>query len=290
MKRLVLFIVLGMLVITGAGAADNPEAQFALFKRTISPVMKWGENGVLTIPKATTAGKLNFYTGALGQEAGTLLGKRLYLTTLSALAGTSDDFELGYSRRQLVWEDFYLTNISMDTFHLKARAFNIAEYIIPQVAVGANAVSLVDNQFTNRNDILFNIYAAATSRIPIFTPKIMLSATAVAETIMSENKLGLPNFSGGVDLALFDFLYGFAELQGFNFWKANNEVVNAGVKLRLWWLTVGAGLFNIVREKTVSESVVENIQSSNFLLDNAKWMVTLCVDVPLGNALSGGKK
>jgi len=287
-KKLALLTVL-VLVAATLASAQTAETEFALFKRMISPVMKWGENGVLTVPKATTIGKTNFYAGLVGQEAGTVQGLKLYMTSASLIAGTSADVELGYTHRQLIWEDLYLTNVSMDTFHLKTRFLDFGKYFLPQAAIGVNAVSLVNNKFEDRNDILFNIYLAATSSIPIFTPRLLFSVTAVAETIMARDQLGTYMFSGGADLNIFDFLFAFAEVQGFNPTTPNNEVINLGGKLQIGGLSVGVGMFNIIRQKLVSEDIIKNIESSVFNFDNAKWMVSIVYELKLGKMLAPGK-
>jgi len=287
-KKLALLTVL-VLVAATLTSAQTAETEFALFKRMISPVMKWGENGVLTVPKATTIGKTNFYAGLVGQEAGTVQGLKLYMTSASLIAGTSADVELGYTHRQLIWEDLYLTNVSMDTFHLKTRFLDFGKYFLPQAAIGVNAVSLVNNKFEDRNDILFNIYLAATSSIPIFTPRLLFSVTAVAETIMARDQLGTYMFSGGADLNIFDFLFAFAEVQGFNPTTPNNEVINLGGKLQIGGLSVGVGMFNIIRQKLVSEDIIKNIESSVFNFDNAKWMVSIVYELKLGKMLAPGK-
>lgn len=107
MKRKIVLLAVAVILCIGSVAAQTGDTQFALFKRTIAPVMRWGENGILTVPKATTLGRANFFIGAMGQKAGTLQGLDLYLTSASVMAGTSDDVELGYTRRQLIWEDLY---------------------------------------------------------------------------------------------------------------------------------------------------------------------------------------
>jgi hypothetical protein len=204
------------------------------------------------------------------------------------MAGTSDDVELGYTRRQLIWEDFYLTNLSMDTFHLKTRFLNFGDYLLPQAAIGVNAVSLVDNKFEDRNDILFNPYLAVTSTVPIFTKKILFSVTAVAETIMNENQLGEYRFSGGADLSLFNFLYGFAELQGFNPEESSNEVLNVGVKVRLGFISAGLGLFNISVQTSETDNLWDQYASSLLDLQNANYMATIAFDIRLGAQARSG--
>ena len=282
MKKRLLLLALALLLCIGSAVAQTEDTQFALFKRTIAPVMRWGENGIMTVPKATTLGRANFFVGAMGQKAGTLQGLDLYLTSISLMAGTSDDVEIGYTRRQLIWEDLYFSNLSMDTFHMKARFLNLTDYFIPQAALGINAVSLRDNKFTDRNSILFNPYLAVTSTIPIFTPKMLFSVTAVAETIMNQNALGSYQFSGGADLNLFNFLYGFAEIQGFNPAATNSEVINAGAKLRIGFLSVGVGLFNIKLVKGEGATLVDQYASSFLDLANANYMATVALDIRLG--------
>ncbi len=285
-KRLLL--ITALILCVGFASAQSADREFALFKRTVAPVMRWGENGILTVPKATTLGKANFFFGAMGQQAGTIDGLDLYLTSASLMAGTSDDVELGYTRRQLIWEDFYLTNLSMDTFHLKTRFLNFGDYLLPQAAIGVNAVSLVDNKFEDRNDILFNPYLAVTSTVPIFTKKILFSVTAVAETIMNENQLGEYRFSGGADLSLFNFLYGFAELQGFNPEESSNEVLNVGVKVRLGFISAGLGLFNISVQTSETDNLWDQYASSLLDLQNANYMATIAFDIRLGAQARSG--
>jgi len=282
MKKMLPLIAAALLLCIGNAAAQTEESEFALFKRTIAPVMRWGENGIMTVPKATTLGKANFFIGAMGQQAGTIEGLGLYLTSASLMAGTSDDVEFGYTRRQLIWEDFYFSNLSMDTFHMKARFLNFADYLIPQAAIGVNAVSLRDNKFEDRNDILFNPYLAVTSTIPIFTPKILFSVTAVAETIMNKDQLGQYQFSGGADLSLFNFLYGFAEIQGFDPNSVKSEVLNVGLKLRLGFLSAGVGMFNISLTPGEGDNLIDQYTSSLLDLANANYMATVAIDIKLG--------
>jgi len=280
-KRLLVIAALALCI--GVVTAQSEDREFALFKRTVAPVMRWGENGIITVPKATTLGKTNFFFGFMGQPAGTLQGVDLYSTSLSLMAGTSDDVEMGYTRRQIVWADFMLSNLAMDSFHLKARFLNLGDYLLPQAAIGVNAVSLVDNKFEDRNDILFNPYLSVTSTIPIFTKKMLFSVTAVAETIMNENELGTYMFSGGADLNLFNFLYGFAELQGFNPKVDSNEVLNVGIKLRLGFLSLGVGMFNISLQTADSDNIIDQYASSLVDLANANYLATLAIDIRLGN-------
>ena len=99
MKKRVLAIA-ALVLCAGIAAAQSEDAEFAFFKRTIAPVMRWGENGIITVPKATTLGKANFFLGIMGQPAGTLQGLDLYTTTVSPSLFRPDILskERGYGR------------------------------------------------------------------------------------------------------------------------------------------------------------------------------------------------
>jgi hypothetical protein len=297
-RKLLVFFVLFLLCFTQLFASSG-ELNFALFKRNIAPVMKWGENGVLMVPKATTVGRTNTYVGLMGQHVGEVNNTNIYLTSLSLMAGTSEDVELGYTRRQIIWEDLYYTDFSMDTFHLKARVLDFNQDLIPEVAVGMNGVSLVENSFEDTQDVLFNPYIAATSNLKIIPDFLELSVTAVGETIMSEGDFGALQFSLGADVQLLDFLYAFGELQGvkvdienFDISESSNEMVNFGAKVKFGWLTAGAGMFNIIRGSGTDvedQSLVGNIESSTFNFDNAFYMASVIVEIPLGQ-ITGSKE
>jgi hypothetical protein len=289
MNRRLLFLLVLLLLCTTLVFAADEEQEFALFKRTVAPVMKWGENGVLTIPKASTIGRLNTYVGLFGQQAGSLNGLDLYLTSATVMIGSSADVEIGYTRRQLIWEDFYFTDMAMDTIHLKTRVLDFGEDVMPSVSVGMNGVSLVDNTFTNQNDILFNPYVVATSYVSIIPDFLELTVSAVAETIMSEGKFGLPQFSIGADAHLMNMLYVFGEVQGiqvdldnFDLSKSMNEVINIGARVQIGWISAGVGMFNIIRD-TEGDDLIDNIWSSTFNLDSANYMASIVVDVPIHN-------
>ncbi len=288
-KKLLIFLILFLMVFPHI-FADSGQLDFALFKRTVSPVMKWGENGVLTIPKATTVGRTNVYIGAMGQEAGRINNLELYLTSASLMAGTSEDVEIGYTRRQLIWEDFFFTDMAMDTFHMKARVLDFGTSLLPSVAVGVNGVSLVDNTFTNQKDILFNPYISATSKLELLPNFLELSITAVAETIMSDGEFGALQLSAGADANLLKILYVFGEVQGINIEVPQQEMVNIGAKVKLGWLSAGVGMFNIIRETddaSLSDDVIGNISSSTFNLDAARYMASVVVEVPVGKVFLG---
>lgn len=286
-KKLLLVLVLFLFCFTALFAADGA-LEFALFKRTVSPVMMWGENGVLTVPKATPVGRLNSYVGVFGQQAGRLNGMDLYLTSATVMAGSSADVELGYTRRQLIWEDFYFTDMSMDTIHLKTRILDFNEDVMPTVSIGMNGVSLVDNSFANESDILFNPYIVATSYIKVIPDFLEVNVTALAETIMSDGKFGVPQFSLGVDAMLMDMFYVFGEAQGvqvdlenFDLSQSTNEMINIGAKVKFGWVSLGVGMFNIIRGTGEGDDIVDNIANSTFDLENANYMASLVVEVPL---------
>ncbi len=286
-RKLLLLLVLVMLC-SGLLFAANESQEFALFKRTVSPVMKWGENGVLTIPKATPIGRLNVYAGMFGQQAGVLNGLNLFLTSATVMAGTSEDVELGYTRRQLIWEDFYFTNMSMDTIHLKTRVLDFGKDVMPSVSVGMNGVSLVNNSFEDQNNILFNPYLVATSYIELIPGMLELDITAVAETILSEGEFGIPQFSLGADVNLFDMIYVFGEVQGvqvdlenFDLTKSSNEMINIGARVKYEGLSIGLGMFNIIRDTGDDDDIISNISESTFDLSSAKYMATVVYELPL---------
>ena len=291
MIRRPLFLTILFLLCFSLLFAAEGEQEFALFKRIVSPVMMWGENGVLTISKATTVGQGNLYVGIFGQQAGTLQGTDLYLTSATAMIGTSADVELGYTRRQLIWGDLYLSDMSMDTFHLKARVLDFGKDVMPSVAIGVNGVSISDNSFTQTSDILFNPYIVATSYIEIIPDFFDLSITALGETIMSAGKFGVPQFSIGVDAQLMDMFYVFAEMQGlqvdldeFDLSQSMNEIVNLGAKVKYGWVSLGVGMFNIIRnteEGEEGDDLADNIFASTFDLGSASYMATVVIEIPL---------
>ena len=291
MIRRPLFLTILFLLCFSLLFAAEGEQEFALFKRIVSPVMMWGENGVLTVPKATTVGQGNVYVGIFGQQAGMLNGIDLYLTSATAMIGTSADVELGYTRRQLIWADLYLTDMAMDTFHLKARVLDFGKDVMPSVAVGVNGVSISDNSFTQTSDILFNPYIVATSYIEIIPDFFDLSITALGETIMSAGKFGVPQFSIGVDAQLMDMFYVFAEMQGlqvdldeFDLSQSMNEIVNLGAKVKYGWVSLGVGMFNIIRnteEGEEGDDLADNIFASTFDLGSASYMATVVIEIPL---------
>ncbi|MBU1171708.1 MAG: hypothetical protein KKD44_19315 [Proteobacteria bacterium] len=255
-------------------SAASKQAEFALFKRSISPDYKWGENGVITIPKAIPTGKWNIYAAASAQDSGSIEGDRIFLTSTTIMIGTSDDVEFGYTRRQFIWDNFDKTDLSMDTYSFKARIFHMTDSIIPQVALGVNAVSLANNEFDHQEDILFNPYLTATIQVPLFTDKAVLSATAVAESIYNEGESSDLFFSAGTDLVLFNMVYLMAEVQGIDK-DQEDYVVNIGAKVKMGWFSLGLAGYNVI-QKDVSTG------DPGFSDDSTDLRVYGLVEVPLG--------
>lgn len=268
-----IFLIALIITMPGIVEAETTSEEFALFKRTISPAWQWGENGVLTIPKATSIGKYNFYAALLGQEAGEIQGEKLYNTNLTVVLGTSDDAEIGYSRRQLIWENLDRTDLDADVFYIKTRVLNLAESMIPQLSVGVIGTSLKDNQFTSTKEILFNPFAAATLSIPLFGEGSRLSVTGVAESLYTGGESTDFFYNAGADLSLFDNMLILAvEYQGIGS-ETTDAIMNAGVKLKLFdFLSIGAGKFNM------SQSVADKSVS----LENSYMMYFAAVDLAFG--------
>lgn len=262
--------------------AASKQSEFALFKRSINPDYKWGENGVITIPKAIPTGKWNIYAAGSAQDSGSIEGDRIYLTSGTIMVGTSDDVEFGYTRRQFIWDNFDKTDLSMDTYSFKARVFHMTDSILPQVALGVNAVSLKNNEFDNQEDILFNPYMAVTIRVPLFTEKAVLSATGVAESIYNEGESSDLFFSAGADLVFFDMVYLLAEVQGID--KAQDDyVVNVGAKVKIGWFSLGLAGYNVVK-KDVSTG------DTGFSDDSTDLRAYASVEIPLGKMFTHDDK
>lgn len=255
-------------------SAASKQSEFALFKRCITPDYKWGENGVITIPKAIPTGKWNIYAAGSAQDAGTINDDRLFLTSATVMVGTSDDVEFGYTRRQFIWDDLDKTDLAMDTFSFKARIFHMTDSLIPQAALGLNAISLDSNEFDDEEDILFNPYLAVTIRVPLFTEKAVLSATGVAESIYNEGETSDLFFSCGADLVLFDMLYLMAEAQGIGK-DEDDYVVNVGAKVKIGWFSLGLAGYNVV-QKDVSTG------DPGFSNDSTDLRAYAAVELPLG--------
>ncbi len=251
--------------------AETKDEEYALFKRTISASMMWGEDALILVPKANTMGKGHIYISSNTIDAGKIQGDKLYLTAGSIMVSTSDDVELGYTKRVFIWNNFDYTNIKMDTWHLKARIFHLTNNYIPQIAVGVNLVSIAANDFSNEKDILYNPYITTTINAPLFTENAVLSLNLCAEKVYNENESTDVVFSAGTDLKLFKHFWIIGEIQGIDK-NGKNGIVNIGGKLKFWWISIGGGVFNIARESLEHKGATNN---------NSYWMANLAIDVPL---------
>ncbi len=266
-----LFIVLFLSV---SVYAQTSSSTYSLFKRSISPSMSWGDNGIMSVPKANTIGRGNINLGMTAVDSGQIDGDKLYLTSATLMVGTSRDVELGYTKKAFIWEDGKRSDVSMDTLHLKVRILDLSDYYTPQVAIGVNAASLAANQFNSVKDRLFNPYLAVTYPMKIFTEDFIVNLTGVAETVISEGENTETFLSAGIDTQIYKNYYLMIETQGVG--NDNyNPIVNLGAKVRLGWFSIGAGLFNISQEKFEDQNV--NADSN----DEQYWMIHTNVTIPL---------
>jgi hypothetical protein len=278
MKRLVvlMFLLISFL------SAETSDEEYALFKRTISPSMLWGEDGLILVPKANTMGRGHFYLSANAIDSGKIQGQEIFLTTATAMLSTSDDVELGYTRRVFMWDDGDYTNIKMDTYHLKARVFHLTDNYIPQLSIGVNLVSIAANDFSQEKDILYNPYVVLTINAPLFTDNAVLSLTACAENVVNEGERTEVMFSGGADLKLFKHLWLIGEIQGVDK-DGQNGVINLAGKIKIGWFSIGAGLFNIAREEAEDASDEETANKHY-------WMGYASFEIPFDELFKGGEK
>ena len=284
MKKILYTSLLAVSLSGSLFAADTTSSEWELFKSNISPSMMWGEDSIMLVPKANTMGRGNVYLSTMALDAGKIQNDRLFLTTNTIMISTSDDVELGYSRRVFVWDNFDYTNIKMDTFHLKARIFHLTDNYIPQLAVGVNLVSIAANKFNKEKDYLYNPYATLTIRAPLGTEKAVLTLSAIAEKVMNEGESSEPKFGGGVDLRLFNHLYLLGEIVGVDK-DGKNGVINAGAKLKIGWFSIGGGVFNIGRD-----TIIKDNQSTENTKNKRYWMANISIDIPFDKFFKGDKK
>ena len=284
MKKILYTSLLAVSLSGSLFAADTTSSEWELFKSNISPSMMWGEDSIMLVPKANTMGRGNVYLSTMALDAGKIQNDRLFLTTNTIMISTSDDVELGYSRRVFVWDNFDYTNIKMDTFHLKARIFHLTDNYIPQLAVGVNLVSIAANKFNKEKDYLYNPYATLTIRAPLGTEKAVLTLSAMAEKVMNEGESSEPKFGGGVDLRLFNHLYLLGEIVGVDK-DGKNGVINAGAKLKVGWFSIGGGVFNIGRD-----TIIKDNQSTENTKNKRYWMANISIDIPFDKFFKGDKK
>lgn len=264
----------GLLLFCSPASADTSTAEFALFKRSITPVYLWGTNGIVATPQASPVGKHNVYVASMGSNAGTIQGEKLYNTRTTIVIGTSDDVELGYTKNTLYWENGDRTDLDADIFHFKARIFNMAKYFIPQVAVGTLGVSLNANRFDSERDILFNPYITSTVNIPLFTKSIIFSVTFDNEWVYLSGEKTDYVANLGVSISLFNGKILFAtEYQGFEE-GADSAILNLAITGKIGGLSVGWGRFNMLGssvEKDMDLSNSYTIAYVGYSLPFGKW-------------------
>ncbi len=258
MKKTTLCLLAIIFFVSGSASAGSKEEKFSLFKRTISPIYDMGGNGLISVPKATPLDGGTLFAGVNVKEAGKVNNEDIYLVSGSLMVGLFNFLEVGYTNRHFIWDDSY-SDISMDTLSAKARVFNSNATILPDVAVGVNAVSLNGNEFEEEEDVLFNPYVAATFEFPVIENVLDISTTATAETVYNDGDSGDLFFSAGTDIKLFNFLYLLTEFQGIN--KEDEDcVVNLGAKAEFGWLSVGATIYNAIEGEIGSgdEAITED--------------------------------
>jgi hypothetical protein len=258
--------------------AGTSASTYALYKQSISPAMSWADNGILTVPKANTIGRNNINFGITSIDSGSINNQKLYLTSATLMLGTSEDVELGYTKKTFIWEDGERSDINMDTIHLKARLLHITDYYTPQIAFGINGASLSGGKVTNatKEEFLFNPYIAITIPIRVFTDNFIMTFTAVAENIMSEGDSTETFFSGGMDLQIYRDFYLMAEAHGLNTDDGEPPIVNIGFKYRYGWMSLGAGLFNISEDKLKEKKVNASENKEQY------WMLHANITIPMG--------
>ena len=283
MKRLVSLVASSAIFMGMNLNAETVASEFSLFKRVISPSMNWGENGLMLVPKAQTIGKGNVNIGVTSVDSGQIQGDNLYLTTGTLMIGTSDDVEIGISKRTFIWDTGERSDIEMDSFHLKARVFHLTDYYTPQISIGVNGASVASNDFNNQEDILYNPYIAVTLPIKVVTEDLLLSVTGVAERVYNNGESSETVLSAGADVVLYDTLYLMAEAQGIN-QETEDPIVNIGAKLKYNWISVGVGLFNISQDKIESANVGAEENKEQY------WMASLNFNIPLLNLFGNDKR
>jgi len=280
MKKILTAITTSLVVLTTNVNAETIASEFSLFKRITSPAMNWGENGLMLVPKAQPIGKGDVNFGFTSLNSGQIQGEKLYLTTGTLMVGTSEDVEVGISKRTFIWENGDKTDIEMDSFHLKARVLQLTDYYTPQIAIGVNGVSVQANSFDDSSNVLYNPYVVVTLPVRMFTDNFIISVTGVAEKLYSEGEGGETIFSAGADIVLYDTLYLMAEAQGIG-QEVEEPVINLGAKLKYGWMSIGAGLFNIQQQK---------IQDGDIGADENKeqyWMASINLEIPLLKIFGG---
>ena len=123
---------------------------------------------------------------------------------------------------------------------------------IPQIAIGLNAVSLSENEFSEEEDILFNPFLTTTIQAPFLDDKVVVSATGVIEAIHNEGKSSELFFSAAADVKLFDMLCLVTEVHGLNK-EEEDYVVNIGARATYGWFSIGVASYNVVQGDVKTE-------------------------------------
>jgi len=283
MQNFVKYLTLASLLTSTTLSADTIASEYSLFKRIISPAMNWGENGVMLVPKAQPIGKGVINVSATSVDAGQINGDKLYLTTGTLMIGTSSDIEFGISKRTFIWESGERSDIDMDTVHLKARIFQLTDYYTPQISIGVNGASLKENQFNEKNNVLFNPYIVATLPIRVFTDNFLISVTGAAERVYVNDEKTETFFSAGADMVIAQTLYLTAEAQGLG-QDEQDPIYNIGAKLKIGYFSIGAGLFNISEDKIESRDINSLENKEQY------WMANVSLEIPLLDIFGGKDK
>ncbi|MFH1429476.1 MAG: hypothetical protein ABIH39_07005 [Candidatus Margulisiibacteriota bacterium] len=209
MRKFILFS-LALLIITSTVMAASGSysatsgLDFAMFKRYASPAYILNENGLLTIPIADTIGKGKIAVAASGINAGEIDGTGVYYSTGTIVFGTSDDVEIGISKKALVYtDDFSRTDIGGVTFHLKLRLVNLGDFI-PKVSIGMVATSLTDENEITKFNTFIDAFAVASSEVTFWGTTFAIHGGAESGFI-GDTRSELFFFAGS-SISIIDFI------------------------------------------------------------------------------------
>lgn len=268
-------VLCGIAISLGVGNANASADHFSRFKQTITPSYLLGVNGLVTIPTADTVGRHNAFVGATVVDAGEVAGESLYNVRASAVFGSSDDVELGYTRNTLIWDNGDRTEMDADVFHFKVRLLNLANSFIPKVAFGTLAMSVRENEFDQGSDVLFAPFVVATSRFPLADGH-ELTVTADMEWLHHGGQDSEQFFNAGIAGSFWhEKLTVVLEKQGIGRDGDDAEAVtNVAVQAKLYdMFTLGLGVYDLDRYSDTDEGM----------------MIKLGFSLPLGEWLGGDK-
>ncbi|HAR63656.1 MAG: hypothetical protein DKM50_00105 [Candidatus Margulisiibacteriota bacterium] len=212
------------------GYSTTSSLDWNLFKKYNSMIFIPNQNGLLTVPIATTIGKGKIAAGLSSLEAGKISDTKVYYTNAGILLGTSDDVEIGYSKKALVFSDDYSrTDIEGANLYLKIKLLDWGD-VVPRIAVGLTATSLTNESDLDKYNTFMNAFAVTSIMFDLFAARIGLHA-GLENGFMGDNQ-GDPFFFGGATITLFDFINLCGEYVGAN-QEGEDGMVNAsaGVKL-----------------------------------------------------------